>query len=158
PPERRRALHARLAEILEDPEERGRHLALATEHPDAAVAAALDEAAGWARARGAPASAAGLWEEARRLTPDDAGPDALCRGIEAAERRFDAGQVDRARALLEQIVADATPGSDRSQALTRLAWIYVHTEGLAAAEETFRAALAEHSDDIARRIEIEEGL
>ena len=72
PPARRRVLHARLAEILEDPEERGRHLALAVEHPDAAVAAALDEAARRARARGAPASAAELWEHARRLTPADA--------------------------------------------------------------------------------------
>src|SRR5262249_28759351 len=144
PPDRRRALHARLAEILEDPEERGRHLALATERADAAVAAALDEAAERARARGAPASAAALWEESRRVTPDDAGRDALRRGIEAAERRFDAGQVDRARTLLEEIVAEATPGPERSQALTRLAWIYVHTEGLDAAEEIFRAALAEH--------------
>ena len=83
PPARRRSLHARLAEILEDPEERGRHLALATERADAAVAAALDEAARRARARGAPASAAELWEAgaqadagrrgSRRATP-------RCRG------------------------------------------------------------------------------
>jgi DNA-binding CsgD family transcriptional regulator len=158
PPDRRRALHARLAEILEDPEERGRHLALATERADAAVAAALDEAARRARARGAPASAAELWEQARRLTPDDAGRDARRRGIEAAERRFDAGEIDRARTLLEEIVAEAPPGPERSQALTQLAWICAHTEGFAAAEEIFQAALAEHADDAASRIEIEEGL
>jgi DNA-binding CsgD family transcriptional regulator len=158
PPDRRRGLHARLAEILEDPEERGRHLALATERADAAVAAALDEAARRARARGAPASAAELWEQARRLTPDDAGRDARRRGVEAAERRLDAGQIDRAQALLEEIVAEATLDSERSQALTRLAWVCAHTEGFHVAEEIFRAALAEHADDIARRIEIEEGL
>ncbi len=158
PPARRRDLHARLAEILEDPEERGWHLALATEHADAAVAAALDDAARRARARGAPASAAELWEQARRLTPNDEGHDALRRGVEAAERRFDAGEIDRARALLEEVVADATPGPERSQALTRLAWVSAHTEGFHAAEEIFRAALAEHAGDAARRIEIEEGL
>ena len=158
PPARRRDLHARLGEILDDPEERGRHLALAAEHADAAVAAALDEAARWARARGAPASAAELWEQARRLTPADAGREARRRGLEAAERHFDAGEVDRARALLEEIVAESTPGRERSEVLTRLGWVCAHTEGFHAAAEVFRRALAEHADDIARRIEIEEGL
>ncbi len=158
PPARRRTLHARLAEILEDPEERGRHLALSVEHPDSAVAAALDEAARRARARGAPASAAELWEQARRLTPADEGRAARRRGVEAAERHFDAGEVDRARALLEEVVAESAPGRERSQALTRLGWVCAHAEGFHPAEEVFRAALAEHGDDIALRIEIEEGL
>jgi DNA-binding CsgD family transcriptional regulator len=158
PEARRRALHGRLAEILDDPEERGRHLALATEHPDASVADALDEAARRARARGAPASAAELWEQARRLTPADAGREARRRGVEAAERRFDAGEVDRARSLLDEIVADSPPGPERSHALTQLGWVCAHTDGFHAAEEVFRAALAEHADDVARRVEIEEGL
>ncbi len=91
PAERRRNLHARLAEILDDPEERGRHLMLAAEGPDLSVAAALDEAATRARARGAPGSAADLWEQARVLTPTVAGSEARRRAVEAAERRFDAG-------------------------------------------------------------------
>ena len=45
PPARRRAVHARLAELAEDAEERGRHLAAATLTPDDAVAAAVDEGA-----------------------------------------------------------------------------------------------------------------
>jgi DNA-binding CsgD family transcriptional regulator len=158
PPVEKRALHARLAEILEDPEERGRHLALAAEHPDATVAAALDQAARRARARGAPGSAAELWEQARRLTPADAGAEARRRGVEAAERRFDAGEVDRARALLEEVVAESPPGRERAQALTRLGWVCAHVQGFHAAQEVFGAALAEHADDIALRIEIEEGL
>ncbi len=158
PSDRRRALHARLAEILDDPEERGRHLALTVEHPDAAVAAALDEAARRARARGAPASAAELWEQARRLTPADEGREARRRGVEAAERHFDAGEVDRARALLEEVVAESPPALERSLARTRLGWVCAHAEGFHAAEEVFRAALSEHADDIALRIEIEEGL
>jgi predicted ATPase len=41
----RRELHRRLAEVVGDPEERARHLALAVEPPDAEVAATLEEAA-----------------------------------------------------------------------------------------------------------------
>jgi hypothetical protein len=48
----RRELHARIAMVIDDPEERARHLALAAETPDAEVAAALDQAARRARARG----------------------------------------------------------------------------------------------------------
>ena len=65
----RRALHALIAEVVEEPEERARHLALATDAPDEDVAASLDEAARSVRARGAPGEAAELYEEARRLTP-----------------------------------------------------------------------------------------
>ena len=78
--------------------------------------------------------------------------------VEAAERRFDAGEIDRARELLEEVVAEAPPGRERAQALTRLGWVCAHAEGFHAAEEVFGAALAEHGDDIALRIEIEGGL
>jgi DNA-binding CsgD family transcriptional regulator len=155
---RKRALHARLATILDDPEERGRHLALAAERPDARVAAALDEAARRARARGAPDAAAELWEQARRLTPADARRQARHRAIEAAERHFEAGDGDRARVLMEEIVAESPPGRDRAHALARLGWVRAHQEGIRAAADVFRAALAEHADDVALRIQIEEGL
>ena len=61
-PWQRREAHARLAALAEDDEERARHLALAAEGPDAAVAAALDDAALHALGRGAPPSAAELSE------------------------------------------------------------------------------------------------
>jgi DNA-binding CsgD family transcriptional regulator len=157
-PDEQRGMHARLAEILDDPEERGRHLALATEHADAGVAAALDVAARRARARGAPGAAAALWEHARLLTPADAGPDARRRGLEAAERRFDAGDVERARTLFEDVAAESSPGKDRAQALARLGWVCAHAQGFDAAEKVFRDALAEHANDRALRIEIEQGL
>ena len=54
-----------------DPEERARHLALGAEGPDAGVAGALEDAARFARWRGAPDAAAELAELARRLTPPD---------------------------------------------------------------------------------------
>jgi AAA ATPase domain len=47
----RRAVHRRLAEHVDDTEERARHLALGAAAPDATVAAALDEAARLASAR-----------------------------------------------------------------------------------------------------------
>ena len=67
-PARRRELHARLATIVRDPEERARHLALSVEVPDVDVAAALEEAALLASSRGAPhpRPSSGRWPAARR--------------------------------------------------------------------------------------------
>jgi len=53
-PPQRRTLHAHLADVSEDVEERARHRALASAEPDATTAAFLDEAAAHASARGAP--------------------------------------------------------------------------------------------------------
>ena len=53
---KRRAVHRALAEAVADIEERARHLALAVDGPDAAVASALDAAAEQAAARGATAA------------------------------------------------------------------------------------------------------
>ena len=156
-PEQRQELHARLAEIVDDVEERGRHLALAAEGPDTRAASALDEAARFAAARGAPDAAAELLEQANRLTPVAQAPDARRRRVEAAERYFEAGEPDRARALLEQVVAESPPGNARARALARLGWVRAHTEGYSVGAEVFRAALAD-ADDAALCIEIELGL
>jgi len=156
-PSQRRALHARLAEIVDDPDERARHLALAAAGPDPQVATALEEAARRARARGAAQSAAEFWERARRLTPA-ADPAAWRRSADAAECHFEAGDTDRARVLLEDVVARLPPGPDRATALTRLAWIRAMGEGFHVGTDLFRAALAEVGDDPAARIEIERGL
>jgi predicted ATPase len=69
-PAQRRAIHARLAELVTDPEQRARHLARASVQPDAATIAALDEAAALATTRGAPAAAAELLDLARALGAD----------------------------------------------------------------------------------------
>ena len=114
PPQRRQALHRRLAGVVDDPEERGRHLALAAEGPDAGVAAALDEAVARATARGAPDAAADLLERASRLTPPELAPEARGRRIRAAERHFEAGDIERARALLEDVVDESPPSRERA--------------------------------------------
>ena len=61
-----RVARAARREWSANPEERARHLALSVEGPDVGVAAALEEAASLAGSRGAPQSAAELWEMARR--------------------------------------------------------------------------------------------
>ena len=154
----RRRLHARLATVLDDPEERAGHLALAAERPDATVAAELDEAAQRARARGAPDAAATLWEQARRFTPGAHAVDACRRGIEAAECHFEGGETERARTLLEEIVAASPRGRARARALARLAWVRTLREGFHVSAELFEAALAEVGDDLRLRIETERGL
>ena len=72
PPAKGRELHRVLAEVLDDEEERARHMALGAESPDRQIALALEQAAEVASARGAPDSAALLLEDAARLTPLDA--------------------------------------------------------------------------------------
>ena len=109
---RRRELHAQLATIVHDPEERARHLALSVEGPDVAVAGALDEAASLAGTRGSTAqSAAELWEMARRATPKDRDrQDLVRRTHQAGVAHFECGDTSLARSVLEQAVDPRRPG------------------------------------------------
>ena len=66
----RRRLHAELARVCPDPDERARQLARSATVPDAAVAAELAAAGERARGRGAPELAADLYDTAAELTPD----------------------------------------------------------------------------------------
>lgn len=119
--EQRRAVHRRLAGVVADIEEQARHLALAATGPDAAVAASLDEAARWARARGAPEAAAALLEEAGRLTSAHEMEARWKRTSEAAMCHYLAGDTDRARQLWEQVEGSAPAGPARAAALWHLA-------------------------------------
>src|SRR4029077_13999489 len=69
PAARRQRVHRALAEQVDDPEERARHLALAATNPDEETAQALDRAAELVGGRGAVAIAAGPKGRAVRLTP-----------------------------------------------------------------------------------------
>ena len=91
PVARRREAHRALAEMVGDPEERARHLALAASGPNEEVAALVERAAVGARARGAPDAAAELSELA--LEADSTGeqrraaaPPRLC-DLPRARRR-----------------------------------------------------------------------
>ena len=120
-PLERRVAHRALADRATDPEERARHLALASEAPDASIAEALDDAARLARARGAPDSAAELAALARELTPPADVAGHVRRGVETAGHLFDAGDAIRAQDLLLEMAASTPEGRTRADILWRLA-------------------------------------
>jgi DNA-binding CsgD family transcriptional regulator len=156
-PAQRRAVHAQIAGVVEESEERARHLALGSDGPDADVALSLDQAARSVRARGAPGDAAELYEEARRLTPPLETDDAARRTVDAAECHFEGGDFGRVRALLEEVTA-GTHSAERARALTFLGWVRAHQEGFGAGLDIFRSALDAVGPDIPQRIEVERGL
>jgi DNA-binding CsgD family transcriptional regulator len=106
-PARRRAVHARIAEVVLEREERARHLALAVDPPDDAVAEALEEAAAGARARGALRAASELLNQASLFTSTGDAAAAHRRAFEAAEIAILAGDRMGARELLRDVVRDA---------------------------------------------------
>ncbi|MEO3781279.1 LuxR family transcriptional regulator [Micromonospora sp. B11E3] len=105
-PGARRRLHRALADVVADPDERARHLALCTVGPDAAVADVIAHAAERQHARGAPEVAAQLFERATALTPQQ---DAAGRGrlrLSAVRCRYDSGDYAAAGAGAEAIAAE----------------------------------------------------
>jgi DNA-binding CsgD family transcriptional regulator len=143
-PSHRRSLHARLATIVPTVEERARHLALATIEPSGEIASILEEAAGSAHERGAPATAAELAEQALRLTPLANVADARRRLLIAADRHHAAGDTDRAVTLLTQARAEAAPGVERATVLVQLAAVQAGSRGAVA---LCHQALAEAEGD-----------
>lgn len=120
PPGRRRALHRRLASVVDTREERARHLALAAEGGDARVAAELEQAAAEADRRGAVRAAADLLAQAVALTPEGDAEALRRRRIAAAEARFRSGDTAGARTVLEDALAVADPGRHRAELLYHL--------------------------------------
>ncbi|HUA44162.1 MAG TPA: AAA family ATPase [Solirubrobacteraceae bacterium] len=153
PPAKRRELHRVLAGVLDDEEERARHLALSAEAPDRQVALALEQAAEVASARGAPDSAALLLEDAARLTPIDTAETRWSRTIAAAERHLSGGNAARARELLEALMPELPKGPVRARALAQLA--PTRTDDGAVIEAMLEQALAEAGDHERQRAEIE---
>ncbi|HEX5015795.1 MAG TPA: AAA family ATPase [Candidatus Limnocylindrales bacterium] len=124
----RRVVHASLAAVVTDPEERARHEALASTGPDSAVADRLAEAGRRARARGATAAAAELAELAVRLTPLDDADARLRRELEHAEYLHVAGQPLRAQEVLEDAIVWAEPGELREEARLQLGIVCRQTD------------------------------
>ena len=125
-PERRAEIHARLAELLEDPEARAWQLAASVDEPDESVAGALEGAASHARDRGALRPAALLLERAEQLTPSVLQEDAVRRGVDAAYLHFESGDSRRAERKLGEVVAPLAPGPQRARALVVLARIRLY--------------------------------
>ena len=98
---RRRSLHRRLAELVDDPEQQARHRARGASGPSAGVADALDAASTIAARRGASAAAAELAELAVSLTPPADEVPCRRRKLLAAGYHYASGDVERARVILE---------------------------------------------------------
>jgi len=153
-PGRRREIHALLASVVSDPEERARHLALAADGPDEATAAALEDAARRASARGAPDAASELAGLAGRLTPPDRLDDIRRRGLAEAEYATHAADHLRALEVAENLLATSPPGPARGEVLFLLGYIHLALD-LRAAATFLRRALVEagHDDRLRMRCE-----
>jgi DNA-binding CsgD family transcriptional regulator len=146
-PARQREIHARLASIVADPEERARHLALASDGPDEATAAALEEAARRAAARGAPDAAGELAALAGRLTPPDRPDDSRRRGLAEADYVRAAGDPLRAREIAESLLATCPPGPARGEVLHLLSYVSLALDASAATALCRRALTEAGADD-----------
>jgi DNA-binding CsgD family transcriptional regulator len=154
-PAERRELHARLAEVVDDAEERVRHRALAASEQSAAVASELEHAARNAGARGAAEAAAELCRLAARLTPPGERDARCARLLAAAEWHHREADLERAAALAETLTS--TPGASpevRARALSLLAAVRADTEGVAAAIDLYERARREPGAPAAVRAEI----
>jgi DNA-binding CsgD family transcriptional regulator len=139
--ERRRQLHERLAALVEDSEERARHLALATTEPDEVVAAELEDAARRAARRGAQDAAAELFAASVRLTPLAEREHRTRRTLEEASALLAAGDVERARSLAEE-AASSADGALRAHALHVLGDVFWVAGAFKESNERMREALA----------------
>jgi DNA-binding CsgD family transcriptional regulator len=146
---RRRAVHRRLATLVEDLEERARHLALGALRADEETVDALDQAARLSRARGAPAAAAELLELALCL-----GADEPARRVQLAEFLYDAGDLARARRLLEEVIPELGAGLVRAHALFLLGSLNSSGHTYLQAAVFLERALADAADDRRMRAQI----
>ena len=142
----RRAIHARLADLADGAEDRGRHASLAADGPDAETAARIEAAAVAARRRGAPSVAAELAEAAAARTPADDVDTAARRRVLAARWLGEAGSVDRARTVLDAAISTMPAGDARAEALELAAQMAGWVEGSAALLALATAALDDARD------------
>jgi DNA-binding CsgD family transcriptional regulator len=124
----RRAAHRAFAGALPDREldKRAWHLAAAALGPDAAAAAALEEAGERARARSAYSVSTAAFERAARLNPDAAARPALL--LEAAEAALNAGLAERTADLLDEARATA-PGEPLGSRIEHLRGFLISRRG-----------------------------
>jgi DNA-binding CsgD family transcriptional regulator len=150
----RRHLHRHLATIVDDPEERARHLARSITAADEVAASAIEEAAALATRRGAPESAAELYEAACRLTPAGQPEDLARRMLGGADARSLAGDLGGARALATKALETGQAGSLRARALLLLGSLASYTDTIEARIGYQERALTEAGDDVALRVDI----
>lgn len=146
-PARRRAMHRRLADVIDQPEIKARHLALSATSGDQLTLSTLDAAAESTSARGAPAVAAELIELAIKL-----GGDAPQRRVRAGELQFRAGSLVAARRHLQTALKDAPSGALRAMALLWLGAVLGYDDDTVGSAESMAAAADAAGDNAALRL------
>jgi DNA-binding CsgD family transcriptional regulator len=146
-PAERRAMHRRLAVFVDQPELKARHLALSATSAEPRTLESLDAAAESARMRGAPAAAAEFLELAIRL-----GGDSPERRIRSANHHFNAGDVGRARAMLDETVKRLPAGPLRAEALASLTAVRLLEGSFGEAAALLERALDEVGDQLGARV------
>lgn len=143
PPALRRTMHGKLAELVDEPESRARHLALAATTATPDTLDALDAAAALARRRGAPAAAAELLELALTL-----GGDEVERQLRVADHHAAAGDPGRAKHVLDGVIARLERGPLRARALASMGLVNLWNNGMLEAGHYFERSLTELDDDV----------
>ena len=149
----RQRMHRKLAAVVDDEEERARHLALGADGPARPIAEALEQAATRAAGRGASRAAAELAELAVGLTPPRDADDLARRRLAAGIYAWHAGDGQRARSAFERLAEELPPGAMRSDALLHLA--FTREDDDAAVAHFCRLALEDARGDPYRSSEIE---
>jgi DNA-binding CsgD family transcriptional regulator len=140
--ERRQAVHAALAEALDDPQRRVWHRAMAADPPDEELAAQLDAVASEALRRGGVAGAVAALEHGARLSAGSAvRADRLLR---AADLAVELGRRD----IVERLLVDAARLDLSPERRARLAWI----------RESFEDGLRDGATDALTLAELAESL
>jgi DNA-binding CsgD family transcriptional regulator len=142
----RRELHLELAEVMTDRELRAKHLALGTEHPDAAIAATVAAAGSSAAARAALLEAVELAVQALRLTPSDA-PERTARVIVLGEYLESVGELEQTERLLLAELDQMPSGEARVRAYLVLAECARSRRSEPEQEKYVDLALDEAADD-----------
>lgn len=138
---RRRRMHRALSGVVAQPELKARHLALAAASADPDTLGTLDIAADAANRRGAPAAAAELVELAISL-----GGDTRSRRLRAVEHHLAAGDIPRARTLLESTIPELRDGPLRALALILLGSTHIYDNSLVDAAAALEKAKADSSN------------
>ena len=141
--EEKTALHHRLAEVVDDAEQRALLLAAVAGGRDEELASALEAAAEHAAARGAADSGASLARRALDLTPITRPEEAHRRRLLWARFTAAAGDPKRAEELLEQQLEDAEAGHGRAEVLFELGSVRLTMRGTTPAQHCYEQALQE---------------
>ena len=152
----RRRIHARLSVLVEDLEQKARHVALATPGVDERIASQLDLAAGSAAARGGPRAAAELCDLAARLSASSA--QRAPRVLASAEYHHRAGSLELATDRAREALAVATEPGVRTRALAVLGTVAGDKEGIESATALYRRALREPASPCELRADLHQKL